>query len=741
MHGSAKSGDLGVSTEADTPRYFAFISYSHQDRRWADWLHKSLENYRPPRKLLGTEAAYGLVPVRLRPVFRDREELASASDLGAAVKEALRQSASLIVICSPQAAKSKWVNEETLAFKRLGREDRIFCLIVDGEPNATDMPGRRDDECFPPALRFRLSADGSLSDTRIEPIAADARQDKDGKSNAKLKLIAGVLGVGFDALKRREDRRRTQRMAVVTSLALGATLVTTGLAIDAVIARKTAEKRQQEAETLVGFMLGDLNDKLRQVQRLDILEAVDNQAMAYFLTRPAGEMTDHTLILRVKALQKIGNVREDQGHLAAGIESYRAASALAAELMRRAPGDPERESAYAETLVHEGHAYWFQGDLDHALDNFTRAATLLDRATSARPSDSGLTVLSVARTNAGRVFEARGDFAAARTQYEKVLATTEGLAARESNGVRHRSDLADAYDSLGKLALEQGQLKEAIATYRSVRRIKVQLAAEHPNDRNLQDSLLTSDGILGRTLALCGANVAAEHYVREAVDKAAALMVLDATNPGWRYDFALYSRDLGRVERFAGRLHEAVIHYADAVRLYKEFVATDHTDVESRRELAETQIELASIRLVQRNDADAGLLIDAAIKEIATQRAVSPGNRNLRLLDARAHIVRGQLALPRHDVEAARDQWMQAGDAIATAARTGADPNFLAAWATALLLLDDAAAARPIVEQLLSMGYRAPDFGALLAAKRPHYSLKSPEPWCASDESSAAETR
>ncbi len=72
-------------------------------------------------------------------------------------------SACQIVICSPQAAKSKWVNEEILAFKRLGREDRIFCLIVGGEPNATDMPGREDEECFPPALRFRLGQDGDLS--------------------------------------------------------------------------------------------------------------------------------------------------------------------------------------------------------------------------------------------------------------------------------------------------------------------------------------------------------------------------------------------------------------------------------------------------------------------------------------------------------------------------------------------------------------------------------------------------
>ena len=79
------------------------------------------------------------------------------------------------------------MNEEILAFKRLGREDRIFCLIVGGEPNATDMPGREEEECFPPALRYRLGPDGALSTTRTEPIAADARAGKDGRNSPRPK--------------------------------------------------------------------------------------------------------------------------------------------------------------------------------------------------------------------------------------------------------------------------------------------------------------------------------------------------------------------------------------------------------------------------------------------------------------------------------------------------------------------------------------------------------------------------
>jgi hypothetical protein len=215
-----------VSTETPPPtansdyKYWAFISYSHSDEQWAQWLHKELETYRVPRRLVGRTNAFGSVPRRIFPVFRDREELPGAFDLGSNLTDALRLSRNLIVICSPRSAASHWVNEEIKLFKSMGRADRVLCLIVEGEPNATDRRDLAVLECFPPALRFRVDADGQLTDVRTEPIAADARKGKDGRENSKLKLLAGVLGVGFDELKQREQRRvRQRRLRLAASIA------------------------------------------------------------------------------------------------------------------------------------------------------------------------------------------------------------------------------------------------------------------------------------------------------------------------------------------------------------------------------------------------------------------------------------------------------------------------------------------------------------------------------------------
>ncbi len=210
---SAPAPPTSAPAPAAEFKFWAFISYSHADEAWARWLHQSLETYRVPRRLVGRQSAYGTVPRRAFPVFRDRDELPGSADLGGTLQDALRRSRTLIVICSPRSATSHWVNEEIRQFKALGREEHVLCLIVDGEPNASDKPELGLLECFPPALRFRVRADGQVTDERTEPIAADAREGRDGRANAKLKVLAGILGVGYDELRQREQmRQRRQRL-------------------------------------------------------------------------------------------------------------------------------------------------------------------------------------------------------------------------------------------------------------------------------------------------------------------------------------------------------------------------------------------------------------------------------------------------------------------------------------------------------------------------------------------------
>ena len=82
-------------------KYRAFLSYGHADVRQAQSLHRFIEGYSIPKRLVGRETNHGIIPKRLRPVFKDRDELPSASDLGSEINKALKSSEHLIVINWP----------------------------------------------------------------------------------------------------------------------------------------------------------------------------------------------------------------------------------------------------------------------------------------------------------------------------------------------------------------------------------------------------------------------------------------------------------------------------------------------------------------------------------------------------------------------------------------------------------------------------------------------------------------
>jgi tetratricopeptide (TPR) repeat protein len=717
---------MTMSAIASSPRFRAFISYSHRDQLWAQWLHKSLESYRVPRKLVGQTTAAGVIPDRLAPIFRDRDELPSATDLSRKVDEALSESANLIIVCSPRSATSRWVNEEVLVFKRLGRADRIFCLIVDGEPNATDLPGRAAEECFAPALRFGIGSDGQPNSHPIEPIAADARAGKDGKPNAKLKLIAGMLDVGFDTLKRRELQRRNRRMVAITALALIIMAITTTLGITAIIARHDAERRQKQAEDLVGFMLGDLNDKLREVHRLDIMQAVDDKAMAYFGSLPTKDVTAAALLQRVTALEKIGSVRMDQGKIKAALDSYSSASELADELRQRFPDDLAFLAAYADSLKWVGQANWYLGDLGPALENFTAASDALQRCVDAKPTDAGFAAkLAFARNNLGRVLETRGQFDAAAAQYEMGKKIYQSLLAREPESIQWQSALGDAEDSLGKVALERGQIEQAIESYRADQRSKAELARRNPDNHDIQEYLLVSNAILGRTLVMSGHLEAATRYVRSAVVGARSLLVFDAKQAYWIEDLAYYGQLLGSVLRKGGQFDEAGTLDSMAVQELGKLVGQDGANVAWQRELVQAQLEYARLLIAQGRAGDVGDLAITARKTVDGLRAKSADDRNLILLAGQIEIVAGELAAGRGDHEAARQAWSLALDLLAPAAQGGSDPSFLAVWATSLLLLDQIEEASAIASRLGAMGYRDPDFVSLAARKQVEYPVNA----------------
>lgn len=175
-------------------RYKVFISYSHRDKAIAKWLHRRLDGYNPP-STIGKGTTTELRVRRRWRVFVDDEEFGAAASLSAKIQTAIHESEYLVVICSPNAAKSEYVNDEIKLFKREHGSSRVLAVIANGKPND------EKEECFPQAIKTVYGPDGTELG-KEEPIAADLQVFD--RSQVEYKIIAGVLGVDYGDLVDRE---------------------------------------------------------------------------------------------------------------------------------------------------------------------------------------------------------------------------------------------------------------------------------------------------------------------------------------------------------------------------------------------------------------------------------------------------------------------------------------------------------------------------------------------------------
>jgi len=642
--------------DRDTARYGVFLSYAHVDRRWARKLVRRLETWKVPRRLAGTEGAFGPLPRTLGPVFRDRDELSASSELGTTINRALQDSAAMVVICSPTAARSHWVNEEIRTFKALGRGDRIFAFIIDGDPGAGDGP----EQCFPPALRFHVGADGRLTDLPSEPIAADAREEGDGPRRAQMRLFAGLLGVGYDDLRQREQHRRNQRLVALTAASVFGMAVTVGLAISARLAQEDAERRRAQAESLIDYLVGDLHKELRTLGRTDVLSSLGDEALKYFSSLSARDLNDDVLARQAQALTQIGEVRIEQGRLADAEDALEEAYARSAELVARHPGDGQLLFDRAQAEFYVGYVFWTQRNLEPAAEWFTRY----------RDSTRALAALDPGRLewvreraygeyNLAVLSFQREEFERAREIFADQIETLRALRAAGFDPPSVDRDIADGLswqgsvaESLGELATSEQRFREALDSYQEI-------VDAHPEDRTLEEELANVTLHLARILGATGQAGEAVDTARQASAIYARMSRLDPGNAVWRSQHY-------RGRRTLAELAFATADLPEALELYDSLLSEDQeNDAEEAVAASDPVRKLPLLIARARSDlregeAGSGLAAASGAVQLA-ERAVSKSTGARTSADlALALVVRGRAFQTAGDTVAAAGDFERA---------------------------------------------------------------------------------
>jgi len=511
-----------------------------------------------PRHLIGRETEIGPIPLRLTPIFRDSDELAASPDIGADLRTAVCASQFLIVLCSPAAAKSRWVNAEIEIFRahRPENERRILCVVVCGEPDS-------EMECFPPALRKSGSDTGMPSHF---PLAADFRPGAGRRDDAELRLIAALLGVTFDELKRRDHVQRIRNLRRALAAAAALIFVLAGLTTFAFFERAQAQKSTQhatrarvEAEKLVDFMIVDLRDKLESLGKLSLLEPANEKVRRYYETVAPEEENTALLHHRSVVLAEHGDDLMAKGDTKAAAEFYNAAKAIRERIASLEP--KESLSQYDLADIH------------------TRLA------------------------EAARV---ENNLTSARTEQAAALSVFDRLVQNDSRNANFQYGLAKSLVGIAYIHLQEGQSDRAEKEFRHAIEIFNQLMSIAPAPGVTFDCIAALSQ-LGDTLRKTGKKAEAEADLRRSISLGDNLLQKDPDNVKLLGQLQVSRTRLSLILGESDRPEEALQQRREGLTISRRLVALEPGNVEFQRCLSSACLMIDEL-LCQLNQCNEGEL-------------------------------------------------------------------------------------------------------------------------------------
>ena len=270
-------------------KYDAFISYRHLplDKAVAKKLHTELETYHIPKSV-----AKATGKAKMGKVFRDEEELPLAVSLSENIEYALSVSEWLIVICTPDLLQSRWCMQEIDTFIKLGKREKILLVLASGTP----------DTSFPPQLRTIETEEGIKE---VEPLAANIVSEDIPKTvkkleQEKLRVLAPMLGVGYDDLKRRARQRRIRITAAVT-----AAVVIAAAGSGIYISANNKKKAQLLLQTQTN-RIGEILEKSSALTAAgDKITAAAQLLEAYDISKSAGDLRKDEILSAMRSAASI----------------------------------------------------------------------------------------------------------------------------------------------------------------------------------------------------------------------------------------------------------------------------------------------------------------------------------------------------------------------------------------------------------------------------------------------------
>ncbi len=223
----------------DVPTYDGFISYSHAaDGLLAPRLQAALQRFAKP-----------WWKRRAVRVFRDESSLSANPHLWSSITEALDGSAWFLLLLSPDAARSEWVNQEIAYWKTNRDPSRILPVVTDGE---FVWDGDVTGNAVPEALRSVFTEEPRWVDLGFARDEDQLDLKNPRFSSAIADIASALRGVPKDELESEEvkQHRRTIRTAWAAAALVGVLgVAATVFGVQSALNAQEAETQRIAAET------------------------------------------------------------------------------------------------------------------------------------------------------------------------------------------------------------------------------------------------------------------------------------------------------------------------------------------------------------------------------------------------------------------------------------------------------------------------------------------------------------
>ena len=394
---------------------------------------------------------------------------------------------------------------------------------------------------------------------------------------ARLKQLAPADRLtAVEALERIETMRaRPQRIVrnaiaatIAAVLAIGGWRYMADLRYEraqADLARAEAERRREQAEDLINFMVGDLRVKLDAVGSLDVLDDVAQKTMQYVSDVDPARMSAGELVRNAKVLHQLGDVKMRRGDPPAALALFEKSLTLAEAARKREPRDAEAQLVYGQSHFWIGDVQRRQRQYPAALASMREYLRITDALARAHPEREDLAMERTFGNNAvGMILEAQGELRAALRHYEETLAVRTELVQRKPADPAPQAELAPALNKIGLVHQKLGELSVARDYYRRELETYRTLVASEPQHAQWQQRMAVSLTYLALVHWYMGDVDGAHALWREELAIEEKLAKRDPENAEWQRNVALTMRRLAGVQEARGLSRQAAAMLAEA---------------------------------------------------------------------------------------------------------------------------------------------------------------------------------